>query len=148
MESPGCHFYSSRDAVMRKNASVIDRSLRRTSSTWSTGLAHPIGLAVCLEFPPIAMQRFDRTCTSASGKRPCSRSSRTDRSSQNYCYPPPQFLHIVVRATMATILPVVFSKRMVIPFSKTVKIVSFTAMCGLVVPKSEPSNHIFGLRGD
>jgi len=55
------------------------------------------------------------------------------------------------RATMAAILPVV-SKRMVILFEGTVKIVILTAICRLVTPERRniialslaTSNHIFG----
>jgi len=131
--SRGCYFYSSDSAAVPDGRPTVALSTLLTAQARGNSLRHSsIKLATKLVTPRAAQQP-------------------PDRSLQNYCDPQPQFMHIVVRATMAAILPVV-SKRMVIPFLEgTVKIVILTAICRLVTPekakhyciKFDNSNHIF-----
>ena len=64
----GCHFYSSRDTLMHKNASVIDRFFAPDIEYMVNGTRAPDRAGVCLQFPPIAMQRLDRTLHVCLGK--------------------------------------------------------------------------------
>ncbi|HZW93578.1 MAG TPA: hypothetical protein VFF64_11565 [Candidatus Eremiobacteraceae bacterium] len=53
---------------MRKNSSVIDRFFAPDVEYMVNGTRAPDRAGVCLQFPPIAMQRFDRTLHVCLGK--------------------------------------------------------------------------------